>query len=55
MVIINKGKVVTEGNVNALLSSQNLLVTFILSNVNSAVKLLNESLFSSKNKVNWSA
>lgn len=50
MVIINKGKVVTEGNVNALLSSQNLLVTFILSNVNSALKLLNESSFSSNIK-----
>ena len=48
MIIINKGKTIVEGNVNELLNSSNVKVTFEVDNVEEAKKVLETTRWSVK-------
>lgn len=48
MIIINKGKTIVEGNVNELLNSSNVKVTFEVDNVDEAKKVLETTRWSVK-------
>ena len=48
MIIINKGKTIVEGNVNELLNSSNVKVTFEVDNVDEAKKVLETTRWSEK-------
>jgi ABC-type multidrug transport system ATPase subunit len=48
MIIINKGKTVVEGNVNELLNTKTIKVTFEVDDVNGAIKVLENTNWSKK-------
>jgi ABC-type multidrug transport system ATPase subunit len=48
MIIINKGKTIVEGNVQDLLNSAGLKVTFEVDNIGSAKKVISESQWNNK-------